>query len=113
MFSWLFFKIGSLFLTFYSILGIRLDYLEKDCPNLEKFPLQNRIQRNAIIRLPKSSQYFLNVSVDPYSIAWMFQRVDKLVQSVVGHMPQETSRFVWFFYEVWRGVPFVPGILFI
>ena len=37
--------------------------------------------------------------IDPYSIAWMFKRVNKLVPDVVGHIPQEISRFVWFFIE--------------
>ena len=34
--------------------------------------------------------------IDPYSIAWMFKRVNKLVPDVVGHTPQEISCFVWF-----------------
>ena len=37
--------------------------------------------------------------IDPYSIAWMFKRVNKLVPDVVGHIPQEIYRFVWFFIE--------------
>ena len=37
--------------------------------------------------------------IGPYSIAWMFKRVNKLVPDVVGHIPQEISRFVWFFIE--------------
>ena len=39
------------------------------------------------------------LTVDPYSIAWMLKRVDKLSPEVVGHIPQEISRFVWFFLE--------------
>ena len=39
------------------------------------------------------------LTIDPYSIAWMLKRVDKLSPEVVGHIPQENSRFVWFFME--------------
>ena len=37
------------------------------------------------------------LTVDPYSIAWMLERVDKLSPEVVGHIPQEISGFVLFF----------------
>ena len=34
---------------------------------------------------------------DPYAIAWKLQKKDKLVPVVVGHIPREISRFVWYF----------------
>ena len=37
------------------------------------------------------------LNIDPYSVAWMLKRKDKLVPIVVGHIPREISRFVWFF----------------
>ena len=37
------------------------------------------------------------LNIDPYSIARMLKRRDKLVPIVVGHIPKEISRFVWFF----------------
>ena len=33
---------------------------------------------------------------DPYAIAWKLQKKDKLVSVVVGHIPREISRFVWY-----------------
>ena len=36
---------------------------------------------------------------DPYSIAWKLQKKDKLVPVVVGHIPREISRFVWYFIK--------------
>ena len=36
---------------------------------------------------------------DPYAIAWKLQNKDKLVPVVVGHIPQEISRFVWYFIK--------------
>ena len=36
------------------------------------------------------------LTVDSYSIAWMLKRVDKLSPEVVGHIPQEISRFFGF-----------------
>ena len=37
--------------------------------------------------------------VDPYAIAWMRKSKAKLVADVVGHIPQEISRFVYFFLQ--------------
>ena len=36
---------------------------------------------------------------DSYAIAWKLQKKDKLVPVVVGHIPRETSRFVWYFIK--------------
>ena len=36
---------------------------------------------------------------DPYAIAWKLQQKDKLVPVVVGHIPREISRFVWYFIK--------------
>ena len=36
---------------------------------------------------------------DPYAIAWKLQKKDKLVPVVVGHIPQESSRFVRYFIK--------------
>ena len=36
---------------------------------------------------------------DPYAIAWKLQKKDKLVPVVVGHIPREISRFVWYFIK--------------
>lgn len=35
--------------------------------------------------------------VDQYVVAWMMKSKGKLVAGVVGHVPQEISRFVYFF----------------
>ena len=35
--------------------------------------------------------------VDQYAVAWMMKSKEKLVADVVGHDPQEISRFVYFF----------------
>ena len=35
--------------------------------------------------------------VDQYAVAWMMKSKEKLVADVVGHIPQEISRFVYFF----------------
>ena len=34
-----------------------------------------------------------------YAIAWKLQNKDKLVPVVIGHIPQEISRFVWYFIK--------------
>ena len=36
---------------------------------------------------------------DPYAIAWKLQKKDKLVSVVVGYIPREISRFVWYFIK--------------
>ena len=35
--------------------------------------------------------------IDQYAVAWMMMSKEKLVADVVGHVPQEISRFVYFF----------------
>ena len=35
--------------------------------------------------------------VDQYAVAWMMKSKEKLVPDIVGHVPQEISRFVYFF----------------
>ena len=35
--------------------------------------------------------------VDQYAVAWMMKSKEKLVPDVVGHVPQEISRFVYSF----------------
>ena len=37
------------------------------------------------------------VLVDQYAFTWMMKSKEKLVPDVVGHVPQEISRFVYFF----------------
>ena len=37
------------------------------------------------------------LKIDPYSVAWMLKKKDKLVPIVVGHVPREISRFVSYF----------------
>ena len=37
--------------------------------------------------------------VDEYSVAWMMKSKARLVADVVGHVPQEISRFVYFFLK--------------
>ena len=36
---------------------------------------------------------------DPFSVAWMLKRKDKIAPVVAGHIPREISRAVWFFIE--------------
>ena len=38
------------------------------------------------------------LDVDPYAIAWMLKRKNKLILNIVGHVPREISRFIWFFF---------------
>ena len=35
--------------------------------------------------------------VDQYAVAWMTKSKEKLLANVAGHVPQEISRFVYFF----------------
>ena len=37
------------------------------------------------------------LDIDPYAIAWTLKKKNKLIPDVVGHVPREISRFVWFF----------------
>ena len=37
--------------------------------------------------------------VDKYAVAWMLQSKAKLVTDVVGHVPQEISRFAYYFFK--------------
>ena len=36
---------------------------------------------------------------DPHATAWKLQKKNKLVPVVVGHVPGEISRFVWYFIK--------------
>ena len=38
------------------------------------------------------------LDIDPYAVAWMLKRKHKLTADIVGHVPREISRFVWFFF---------------
>ena len=38
------------------------------------------------------------LDIDPYAVAWMLKRKYKLTADIVGHVPREISRFVWFFF---------------
>ena len=39
------------------------------------------------------------LTIDRYSVAWMMKNRSKLTADVVGHIPKEISRAVWFFLE--------------
>ena len=36
---------------------------------------------------------------DPYAIAWKLQKKNNLIPVVVGHIPREISRFLWYFIK--------------
>ena len=38
------------------------------------------------------------LDIDPYAVAWMLKRKNKLIPDIVGRVPCETSRFIWFFF---------------
>ena len=38
------------------------------------------------------------LDTDPYAVAWMLKRRNKLIPDIVGHVPREISRFIWFFF---------------
>ena len=38
------------------------------------------------------------LDIDPYAVAWMLKRRNKLIPDIVGHVPREISRFIWFFF---------------
>ena len=38
------------------------------------------------------------LDIDPYAMAWMLKRKYKLTADIVGHVPREISRFVWFVF---------------
>lgn len=42
--------------------------------------------------------------VDHYAVAWMMKSKEKLVADVVGHVPQEISRFAYFFLHHVRSI---------
>ena len=42
--------------------------------------------------------------VDQYAVAWMMKSKEKLVADVVGHVPQEISRFLYFFLHHVRSI---------
>ena len=37
--------------------------------------------------------------IDPYAIEWKLKKINKVVPAVVGHIPREISRAIWFFIE--------------
>ena len=38
------------------------------------------------------------LDINPYAVAWMLKRKNKLMLDIVGHVPCEISRFIWFFF---------------
>ena len=40
------------------------------------------------------------LDIDPYAVAWMLKRRNKLIPDIVGHVPREISRFIWFFFTL-------------
>ena len=38
------------------------------------------------------------LDIDPYAVAWMLKRRNKLIPDIVGHVPREILRFIWFFF---------------
>ena len=36
------------------------------------------------------------LDIDPYAVAWMLKRRNKLIPDILGHVPREISRFIWF-----------------
>ena len=47
------------------------------------------------------------LDIDPYTVAWMLKRKNKLIPDIVGHVPREVSESIWFFFmhgEKWRQV---------
>ena len=38
------------------------------------------------------------LDIDPYAVAWMLKRKNKLIPDIVGHVPHKISRFIWFFF---------------
>ena len=38
------------------------------------------------------------LDIDPYAVAWMLIRKSKLTPDIVGHVPREISRFIWYFF---------------
>ena len=39
------------------------------------------------------------LDIDPYAVAWMLKRKNKLILDIVSHVPCEISRFIWFFFR--------------
>ena len=39
------------------------------------------------------------LDIDPYAVAWMLKRKNKLILDIVSHVPREISRFIWFFFR--------------
>ena len=39
------------------------------------------------------------LDIDPYAVAWMLKRKNKLIPDIVGHVPREISRFICFFFK--------------
>ena len=38
------------------------------------------------------------LDIDPYAVAWMLKRKNKLIPDIVGHVPREIFRFIWLFF---------------
>ena len=38
------------------------------------------------------------LDIDPYAVAWMLKRKSKLTPDIVGHVPRDISRFIWYFF---------------
>ena len=38
------------------------------------------------------------LDIDRYAVAWMLKRKNELIPDIVGHVPHEIFRFIWFFF---------------
>ena len=43
-------------------------------------------------------KYKVALDIDPYAVAWMLERKNKLIPDIVGNVPREISRFIWCFF---------------
>ena len=44
-------------------------------------------------------KYKVALEIDPYAVAWKLKKIDRIAPVVVGHIPREISRAIWFFLE--------------
>ena len=51
------------------------------------------------------------LDIDPYAVAWMLKRRNKLIPDIVGHVPREISRFISFFFT--HGGKLEANVLFV
>ena len=44
------------------------------------------------------------LDIDRYAVAWMLKRKNELIPDIVGHVPHEIFRFIWFFFTHGRKI---------